>query len=165
MHPHNMHVVLDGNMRVLTERQTALLFHLAHQYGKLCTRESLLRFLYPDGKRAGGKILDVMVFQLRRRLRLPENYLIHSVWGRGYYFCEQELSQNTKDTLPLHTIINVKGLPRPDKEFRWTPRSRRILLRALNNGRMNIEDVETLYGISKEEIDEWYVWDVRTRRF
>lgn len=82
----------DGTMRnggetqiAFTKSETRLLGYMMLNPGIVISKSALLRVMYPNGKQAEQKILDVFVCKIRRKIRSAfEIDIIETCWGRGY---------------------------------------------------------------------------------
>lgn len=68
------------------DQERRLSMALYDAQGKTVTRESLMSALYFDrtnpDEMPGDKIIDVLIFKLRKKL--PDGVSIETIWGRGY---------------------------------------------------------------------------------
>lgn len=82
-----------GGSRVhLTGREYQMLELLSLRKGATLTKEMFLNHLYGGMDEPEGKIIDVFICKLRKKLAVAcngENY-IETVWGRGYVLRDPE---------------------------------------------------------------------------
>lgn len=72
----------------LTSVEYHLLATLTSQPGRIFTRDQLMDRIYNDGRIVSDRTIDSHIKKLRRKLRalLPEQELVHSVYGAGYRY-------------------------------------------------------------------------------
>ncbi|MCK5923963.1 MAG: response regulator [Methylococcales bacterium] len=85
-------VCLGGSLVALTTHEFDLLWLLASRAGEVVSREELtqkLRGIEYDGL---DRSIDIRASRLRRRLQEapPQPYIIKTVRGKGYLFCEEQ---------------------------------------------------------------------------
>jgi two-component system, OmpR family, response regulator BaeR len=78
----------DGRRVELTALEFALLQTLHAAPGRIFPRDRLIDRIYRDGRIVSDRTIDSHIKKLRRRLAelLPDQELIHSVYGVGYRF-------------------------------------------------------------------------------
>ena len=77
---------IAGRPVSLTGKEYQLLELLALRKGKIVTKEMVLNHIYGGMDEPEGKIVDVFVCKLRKKLALadPDRDYIETVWGRGF---------------------------------------------------------------------------------
>jgi OmpR-family two-component system manganese-sensing response regulator len=81
----------QGRVIDLSEKEVKLLEYFMKHPGQLLTHEDIYRYLWKDGEKPSSNVLAALVRLLRRKIEIPgENYLIHTVYGKGYRFGENE---------------------------------------------------------------------------
>jgi two-component system response regulator BaeR len=93
LHPESLRVSAGGREIELTAVEFALLATLHQAPGRIFPRQRLMERIYRDHRVVSDRTIDSHVKKLRRRLAelLPEQELIHSVYGVGYRYEEREL--------------------------------------------------------------------------
>ena len=78
----------NGKPLTLTPQQFRLLDVLAASPGRIFSRSQLLELAYPLGSDVVDRAIDSQIKNLRKKLAvdIPEQELIHSVYGVGYRF-------------------------------------------------------------------------------
>lgn len=85
-------VTVSGSIVHLTSKEYAILELMVLRKGMVLTKEAFLNHLYGGMDEPEGKIIDVFVCKLRKKLaEFGADDLITTVWGRGYAL---------RDTLP-----------------------------------------------------------------
>ncbi len=86
----NTHEVsYDGHEVRLTSKEFAILELLVVRKGQVLTKTALLNHLYGGIDEPDGKIVDVFICKLRKKLQaVGGSDLISTVWGRGYVLQE-----------------------------------------------------------------------------
>jgi OmpR-family two-component system manganese-sensing response regulator len=81
----------QGRVITLGEKETQLLaFFLAHPQ-QILSHDQIRNYLWPDQNPPSSNVLAAQIRLLRRKIEGPgENTLIHSVYGKGYRFGEDE---------------------------------------------------------------------------
>jgi DNA-binding response OmpR family regulator len=78
-------VRLDGTSVALTQREFALLVHLAAEPERVFTKDELLQALWGDRTFAATRTLDTHACRLREKLsRNGDRSWVINVWGVGY---------------------------------------------------------------------------------
>jgi two-component system response regulator BaeR len=79
---------LDGTPLDLTAVEFKLLDVLAQQPGRIYSRDQLMDAMYRDERVVADRTVDSHVKKLRRKIAevVPEQELIHSVYGVGYQY-------------------------------------------------------------------------------
>jgi DNA-binding response OmpR family regulator len=79
-------ISLDGQVVVMTERETDLALHFFQNIGRLLTREHLIKVVWALSANIDTRSVDVHVSALRRKIGLtPESgWRLVSVYGHGY---------------------------------------------------------------------------------
>jgi two-component system response regulator BaeR len=79
---------LDGTTLELTAVEFKLLSVLAHQPGRIYSRDQLMDAMYRDERVVADRTVDSHVKKLRRKLEdvVPGEELVHSVYGVGYFY-------------------------------------------------------------------------------
>lgn len=77
---------INGHELVLTVVEFQLLSILLHGKGRIYSREQLMDHIYTDNRVVSDRTIDSHIKKLRKRLAevLPEQEIIHSVYGMGY---------------------------------------------------------------------------------
>lgn len=78
-----------GNATIdLTSVEYQLLATLMSQPGRIFNRDQLMDRIYNDGRIVSDRTIDSHIKKLRRKLRelLPDQELVHSVYGAGYRY-------------------------------------------------------------------------------
>jgi two-component system response regulator BaeR len=93
LHPESLRVSAGGREIELTAVEFALLATLHQAPGRIFPRQRLMERIYRDHRVVSDRTIDSHVKKLRRRLAelIPEQELIHSVYGVGYRYEEREL--------------------------------------------------------------------------
>jgi two-component system response regulator BaeR len=83
-----LRAVWKGKPLTLTPQQFRLLDVLAGSPGRIFSRSQLLELAYPNGSEVVDRAIDSQIKNLRKKLAvdIPEQELIHSVYGVGYRF-------------------------------------------------------------------------------
>ena len=86
--PDRLRVRAAGREIELTAVEFALLQTLHAAPGRIFSRERLMERIYRDHRIVSDRTIDSHVKKLRRRLQelVPDQELIHSVYGVGYRF-------------------------------------------------------------------------------
>lgn len=86
---------INGKELVLTAVEFQLLSILFYGKGKIYSREQLMNHIYADNRVVSDRTIDSHIKKLRKRIAeiLPEQEIIHSVYGVGYKYEEPPLSQ------------------------------------------------------------------------
>ena len=85
-------VFLDGKPIELTQREFALLLHLAHRTGQVVTRSELLTQVWSTQFDPESNVVEVHVSRLRDKLG-THSWMIETVRGRGYRLSTERQSQ------------------------------------------------------------------------
>ena len=80
----NMLLILDGEQRTLTRKETALLRILAKNKNKLVTREFILNEVWGTDDYFLGRSMDVFIAKLRKYLKEDPALSITNVHGAGF---------------------------------------------------------------------------------
>lgn len=93
---HRQHIKVDGKICELTHVEFQLLATMAHEPGRIYSREHLMDHMYNDNRIVSDRTIDSHIKKLRKRLSdyFPEYEFIHSVYGAGYRF---DLVEKTND--------------------------------------------------------------------
>jgi two-component system, cell cycle response regulator CtrA len=83
-------VEINGSPVYLTNKEYKMLELLALRKGMTITKEAFLNYLYGDMDEPEGKIIDVFMCKLRKKLANASGgkEFIETVWGRGYVLDE-----------------------------------------------------------------------------
>jgi two-component system, cell cycle response regulator CtrA len=83
-------VEVNGSTVYLTNKEYKMLELLALRKGMTITKETFLNYLYGGMEEPEGKIIDVFMCKLRKKLANASGgkEFIETVWGRGYVFGE-----------------------------------------------------------------------------
>ncbi|WP_262964152.1 response regulator [Methylobacter psychrophilus] len=90
---HNSFRVLAGGQDIeLTTVEFQLLQALYQQPGRIFSRSKLMDLIYPDQRIVSDRTIDSHIKKLRKKLTdlLPNQELIHSVYGAGYRYDPQD---------------------------------------------------------------------------
>lgn len=90
---HNSFRVLAGEQDIeLTTVEFQLLQALYQQPGRIFSRSKLMDLIYPDQRIVSDRTIDSHIKKLRKKLTdlLPDQELIHSVYGAGYRYDPQD---------------------------------------------------------------------------
>lgn len=83
---HNLSLIRGNDTRRITEREAALLLHLAQQPNKLLRREDILTCVWGKDDYFLGRSLDVFITKLRKYLKDDPRIRIENVHGVGFIF-------------------------------------------------------------------------------
>lgn len=86
--PHRQQIKVDGQVCDLTSVEFQLLATMAHEPGRIYSREQLMNHMYNDNRIVSDRTIDSHIKKLRKRLSdyFPDYEFIHSVYGAGYRF-------------------------------------------------------------------------------
>ena len=89
--PHSFRVLAGGQEVELTTVEFQLLQALYQQPGRIFSRSKLMDLIYPDQRIVSDRTIDSHIKKLRKKLidLLPDQELIHSVYGAGYRYDPQ----------------------------------------------------------------------------
>ena len=89
---HSFRVFADGQEVELTTVEFQLLQALYQQPGRIFSRSKLMDLIYQDQRIVSDRTIDSHIKKLRKKLGelLPNQELIHSVYGAGYRYDPQE---------------------------------------------------------------------------
>jgi len=90
--PHSFRVLAEGQEIELTTVEFQLLQALHRQPGRIFSRSKLMDLIYPDQRIVSDRTIDSHIKKLRKKLAdlLPDQELIHSVYGAGYRYDPQD---------------------------------------------------------------------------
>jgi len=90
--PHSFRVLAGGQEVELTTVEFQLLQALYQQPGRIFSRSKLMDLIYQDQRIVSDRTIDSHIKKLRKKLTdlLPDQELIHSVYGAGYRFDPQD---------------------------------------------------------------------------
>jgi two-component system response regulator BaeR len=90
--PHSFRVLTDGQEVELTIVEFQLLQALYQQPGRIFSRSKLMDLIYQDQRIVSDRTIDSHIKKLRKKLAdlLPDQELIHSVYGAGYLYDPQD---------------------------------------------------------------------------
>ena len=90
--PHSFRVLADGQEVELTTVEFQLLQALYQQPGRIFSRSKLMDLIYQDQRIVSDRTIDSHIKKLRKKLTdlLPDQELIHSVYGAGYRYDPQD---------------------------------------------------------------------------
>jgi len=90
--PHSFRVLAGGQEVELTIVEFQLLQALYQQPGRIFSRSKLMDLIYPDQRIVCDRTIDSHIKKLRKKLTdlLPDQELIHSVYGAGYRYDPQD---------------------------------------------------------------------------
>jgi two-component system response regulator BaeR len=88
LHEDRYQAVLNGHLLDLTAVEFKLLQYLAATPGRILGRQQLMDHIYPDNRVVADRTIDSHIKKLRKKLTtaLPEQELIHSMYGVGYTY-------------------------------------------------------------------------------
>jgi two-component system, OmpR family, manganese sensing response regulator len=73
----------------LSEKECQLLEYLMRHPGQVSTHEQIYKYLWTEAEKPSSNVLAAQIRLLRRKIEAPgESTLIHTVYGRGYRFGE-----------------------------------------------------------------------------
>ena len=89
--PHSFRVLAEGQEIELTTVEFQLLQALYQQPGRIFSRSKLMDLIYQDQRIVSDRTIDSHIKKLRKKLSdlLPDQELIHSVYGAGYRYDPQ----------------------------------------------------------------------------
>ena len=95
----SLRVRAGGRESELTAVEFALLQALYRSQGRILSRNQLMERIYDDHRVVSDRTIDSHIKKLRRKLAdlLPDDELIHSVYGVGYRYEEQRTDQAEAD--------------------------------------------------------------------
>lgn len=80
-----------GRVIELSERETQLLSYLMQYPEQLLTHQQIYQHLWGEDSSPSSNVLAALVRLLRRKIEAPgETTLIHTVYGKGYRFIEEQ---------------------------------------------------------------------------
>jgi len=90
--PHSFRVLAEGHEVELTTVEFQLLQTLYQQPGRIFSRSKLMDLIYQDQRIVSDRTIDSHIKKLRKKLAdlLPNQELIHSVYGAGYRYDPQD---------------------------------------------------------------------------
>jgi two-component system response regulator BaeR len=90
--PHSFRVLAGGDEIELTTVEFQLLQALYQQPGRIFSRSKLMDLIYQDQRIVSDRTIDSHIKKLRKKLTdlLPNQELIHSVYGAGYRYDPQD---------------------------------------------------------------------------
>jgi two-component system, OmpR family, response regulator BaeR len=90
--PHSFRVLAEGHEIELTTVEFQLLQALCQQPGRIFSRSKLMDLIYQDQRIVSDRTIDSHIKKLRKKLTdlLPNQELIHSVYGAGYRYDPQD---------------------------------------------------------------------------
>jgi two-component system, OmpR family, response regulator BaeR len=92
LEPHSFRVHAEGQEVELTTVEFLLLQALYQQPGRIFSRSKLMDLIYQDQRIVSDRTIDSHIKKLRKKLSdlLPDQELIHSVYGAGYRYDPQD---------------------------------------------------------------------------
>ncbi|MEC4748560.1 response regulator [Methylomicrobium sp. Wu6] len=86
--PSRFRMRVEGRETELTAVEFELLQALYRQPGRIFSRQQLMDLIYPDQRIVSDRTIDSHIKKLRKKLTelLPEQEVIHSVYGAGYRY-------------------------------------------------------------------------------
>ncbi|MGD0958695.1 MAG: response regulator [Methylomonas sp.] len=92
LNPHSFRVCNEDREIELTSIEFQLLQTLIQQPERIFSRSKLMDLIYPDQRIVSDRTIDSHIKKLRKKLAdlVPNQELIHSVYGAGYRFDPQE---------------------------------------------------------------------------
>jgi two-component system response regulator BaeR len=93
LEPEQLKVSSHNGVQELTQVEYALLETMFHSPGRIFSRDNLMDRIYQDRRVVSDRTIDSHVKKLRRKLAqlVPEQELIHSVYGAGYRYEEPQI--------------------------------------------------------------------------
>jgi len=90
--PHSFRVLAEGHEVELTTVEFQLFQALYQQPGRIFSRSKLMDLIYQDQRIVSDRTIDSHIKKLRKKLAdvVPDQELIHSVYGAGYRYDPQE---------------------------------------------------------------------------
>jgi two-component system response regulator BaeR len=90
--PYSFRVLAEGQEVELTTVEFQLLQALYQQPGRIFSRSKLMDMIYQDQRIVSDRTIDSHIKKLRKKLTdlLPDQELIHSVYGAGYRYDPQD---------------------------------------------------------------------------
>ncbi|NOT10709.1 MAG: response regulator [Methylococcaceae bacterium] len=90
--PHGFRVLAEGQTVELTTVEFQLFQTLFQQPGRIFSRSKLMDLIYQDQRIVSDRTIDSHIKKLRKKLAdvVPDQELIHSVYGAGYRYDPQE---------------------------------------------------------------------------
>lgn len=90
--PHSFRVLTDRHEVELTTVEFQLFQALYQQPGRIFSRSKLMDLIYQDQRIVSDRTIDSHIKKLRKKLAdvVPDQELIHSVYGAGYRYDPQE---------------------------------------------------------------------------
>jgi two-component system response regulator BaeR len=90
--PHSFRVLAEGHEVELTTVEFQLFQALHQQPGRIFSRSKLMDLIYQDQRIVSDRTIDSHIKKLRKKLAdlIPDQELIHSVYGAGYRYDPQE---------------------------------------------------------------------------
>ena len=82
----NQSLVVDGNMKRITEKVAEILNYLTTHQNHIIKREELLKDLWGENDYFYGRSLDVFITKIRRYLKEDPELSIENVFGVGFIF-------------------------------------------------------------------------------
>lgn len=88
LNPHNFRVLANGHEVELTSVEFQLLQAMYQKPGRIFSRSKLMDLIYPDQRIVSDRTIDSHIKKLRKKMAdlMPEQELIHSVYGAGYRY-------------------------------------------------------------------------------
>ena len=81
----------NGRMIRLSDRELQLLTYLMEHPEQLLTHEQIYQHLWQDEESPSSNVLAALIRLLRRKVETKgDRPLIHTIYGKGYYFGEQQ---------------------------------------------------------------------------
>jgi two-component system response regulator BaeR len=90
--PHSFRVLAEGHEVELTTVEFQLFQALYQQPGRIFSRSKLMDLIYQDQRIVSDRTIDSHIKKLRKKLAdvVPDQELIHSVYGAGYRYDPQD---------------------------------------------------------------------------
>lgn len=82
----NQSLLLNGEVRRITERENEILNYLAQHRNKIVRREDLLKDLWGENDYFMGRSLDVFISKIRKYLKDDSNLSIENIFKVGFIF-------------------------------------------------------------------------------
>ena len=83
-------VMVESRPVHLTSKEYSILELLVLRKGVVLTKDAFLNHLYGGIDEPGTRLIDVLIYKLRKKLRIAgADSLIGTIWGRGYVLREQ----------------------------------------------------------------------------
>ena len=82
----NQSLILNGNAKRITEKESDILKYLSDHRNKVVKREEMLKELWGENDYFFGRSLDFFITKIRKYLKEDPNLNIENVFGVGFIF-------------------------------------------------------------------------------